>query len=79
MKAGDPGSKLAGIRRQIELERCRTLLGLATPEEGEEQSCKDDGIWQDRLLRLAGIDPTICPTCGRGRRVLLQILLMLRR
>jgi len=63
---------LAHRCRAANLDRCRALLGLATPEQPAEQSSEDEETWQERLLRLTGIDPTICPTCGCGRLVLLQ-------
>jgi hypothetical protein len=64
---------LAHRCRAENLERCRKLLGVAdkpdgpdSPEDEERES------WEQRVLRLTGVDPRLCPVCGEGRLVLLQ-------
>ncbi len=39
---------------------------MASPRTEVEET------WQERLLRLTGIDVTLCPVCGQGRLVLEQ-------
>jgi Putative transposase/Transposase zinc-binding domain len=63
---------LAHRCRAANLERCRTLLALPAPAEPAESDSEDEETWEQRLLRLTGIDPTICPICGQGRLVFLQ-------
>jgi hypothetical protein len=59
---------LANRDRQRTLARCRELLAAGAPAEPCEAPSQ---VWQLRLARLTGIDPTVCPSCGRGhlRRV----------
>jgi hypothetical protein len=58
--------------RKAKLLRCKTLLGVAASEETEEVPKE---TWQDLLTRITGIDPTICPHCGKGRMIQREILL----
>jgi len=58
--------------RKTKLSRCKTLLGVAASEETEEVPKE---TWQDLLTRITGIDPTICPHCGKGRMIQREILL----
>ena len=58
--------------RKTKLSRCKKLLGVAAGEETEEIPKE---TWQDLLTRITGIDPTICPHCGKGRMIQREILL----
>lgn len=58
--------------RKTKLSRCKKLLGVAASEETEEIPKE---TWQDLLTRITGIDPTICPHCGKGRMIQREILL----
>jgi hypothetical protein len=58
--------------RKGKLLRCKRLLGVVTSEE-PEQVPKE--TWQDLLTRITGIDPTICPHCGKGKMIQREILL----
>jgi hypothetical protein len=58
--------------RKGKLLRCKRLLGVVTSEE-TEQVPKE--TWQDLLTRITGIDPTICPHCGKGKMIQREILL----
>jgi hypothetical protein len=58
--------------RKGKLLRCKRLLGVATSVE-PEQVPKE--TWQDLLTRITGIDPTICPHCGKGKMIQREILL----
>ncbi len=46
--------------RREKLERCRKLLACASQTAAEKQT----ETWQDRLLRLTGVDVGKCPNCG---------------
>jgi len=63
--------------RTANLERCRALLGAQPPEA--ERTADDAGdqeseSWEQRLRRLPGIDPTVCPVCKTGRLVHIETL-----
>ena len=64
---------LAHRCRAENLERCRELLGVADKPDGPD-SLEDEEreSWEERVLRLTGVDPRLCPVCGEGRLVLLQ-------
>ena len=53
---------LSTRNRSTKLVRCQQLLGCAdgvsTPAEPRP--------WQERMKRLTGLDPRICPHCGKG-------------
>jgi hypothetical protein len=57
--------------RKGKLLRCKRLLGVVTSEE-PEQVPKE--TWQDLLTRITGIDPRICPHCGKGKMIQREIL-----
>ncbi len=57
---------LANRHRATNLERCRYLLGVVTETKPDPQVAANDEAsepesWQERMLRLTGIDPTLCP------------------
>lgn len=56
---------LSNRNRKKKLVLCKASLGVQIQEDdsGEKER------WEDLLLRLTGIDPRICPTCGKGRLV----------
>jgi hypothetical protein len=61
---------LANRHREGNLKRCRELLAGQEPAELLVAAPLGEG-WQERLTRLTGRDPTLCPQCGQGhlRRV----------
>ena len=61
---------LANRRREKDLEQCRSLLGVESPET--EPSPRED--WQSVVLRVTGRDPTLCAECGRGHLRVIQEL-----
>ncbi|OGP92490.1 MAG: hypothetical protein A2156_13575 [Deltaproteobacteria bacterium RBG_16_48_10] len=54
------------------LLRCKKLLGVVTSEKPEQVSKE---TWEDLFTRITGIDPRICPHCGKGKMILKEILL----
>lgn len=61
---------LSNRNSKTKLELCKALLGVRFPENDSN----DKETWEDLLSRLTGIDPRICPTCGKGRLVLKEKL-----
>lgn len=61
---------LSNRNRKEKLELCKALLGV----EFQEEDSNEKETWEDLFLRLTGIDPRICPTCGKGRLVLKEKL-----
>ena len=61
---------LSNRNRKTKLDLCKAFLGVQFQEydNGEKER------WEDLLLRLTGIDPRICPICGKGRLVLRERL-----
>jgi hypothetical protein len=62
---------LSNRSRKTKLPLCKSLLGLDCHREGGE---KEKEPWQDLLTRITGIDPRICPYCGKGRMVVKEVL-----
>ena len=62
---------LSNRGRKRKLLRCQKLLGVSIKEEIEE-SPKE--TWQDLLTRITGIDPRVCPFCGKGKMIQREIL-----
>src|SRR5262249_61983931 len=56
---------LANRHREWNLKRCRELLAGQAPAELPAVAPAGEG-WQERLTRLTGRDPTLCPQCGQG-------------
>ncbi len=57
----------ANCHRAVNLERCRYLLGVpsdSVPDTQAEAAANDEPSelesWEERMLRLTGIDPTLC-------------------
>lgn len=65
---------LSHRNRKGKLLRCRRLLGVWTDKEPEEAPKE---TWEDLLTRITGIDPRVCPHCGKGKWVLRETLLPL--
>ena len=59
---------LSNRNRNDKLLRCKDLLGVKVEDDnGEEKES-----WEDILFRITGVDPRVCPHCGKGRMVLKQ-------
>jgi hypothetical protein len=58
--------------RKGKLLRCKKLLGVVTSEKPERVSKE---TWEDLFTRITGIDPRICPLCGKGKMIQKEILL----
>ena len=56
---------LANRHRAENLERCRELLGVVSETAPESKAANDEDSdsesWEERMLRLMGVDPTLCP------------------
>jgi hypothetical protein len=63
---------LSNRSRKTKLSRCKHLLGVSQGQGNENQ---DKASWQDMLARICGIDPRICPYCGKGKMVLRELLM----
>jgi hypothetical protein len=57
--------------RKGKLLRCKKLLGVLIPEESKKGPKE---TWQDLLTRITGMDPRICPYCGKGKMIQREIL-----
>jgi hypothetical protein len=55
---------LANRSRKDNIALCRELLGTRKTTEPEKEKKES---WQEQLLRICGIDVTICPVCQKGR------------
>jgi hypothetical protein len=62
---------LSHRNRKGKLLRCKRLLGVSTDKE-PEQPTKE--TWEDLLTRITGIDPRVCPRCGKGKMIQNEIL-----
>jgi hypothetical protein len=63
---------LANRRRKNNIASCREYLGTGktvTKEKARQET------WQEQLLRICGIDVTICPVCQKGRMSRIALLL----
>jgi hypothetical protein len=57
---------LSNRNRKEKLFVCKQLLGAG----GKASECDvEKESWEDLLFRITGIDPTVCPTCGKGKMV----------
>jgi hypothetical protein len=57
--------------RKGKLLRCKRLLGVLSNEEPQPVPKE---TWQDLLTRITGIDPRVCPHCGKGKMIQKEIL-----
>ncbi len=53
-------------KKKENLKLCRKILDV--PESQNKQEPKRES-WEELLLRLTGVDPTLCPNCGNGKMV----------
>ncbi len=59
---------LSTRNRKTKLLTCKELLGV--PAGGDEEELS----WQELLFKLTGVDPTLCPHCGKGKLILRRVL-----
>ncbi len=59
---------LSTRNRNTKLLKCKELLGVPPDEEEEELS------WQELVFKVTGVDPTLCPHCGKGKMILCRVL-----
>jgi hypothetical protein len=62
---------LANRNRKDNIASCREFLGtgkIVTKEKIRQET------WQEQLLRICGIDVTICPVCQKGRMFKIELL-----
>ena len=52
---------LSSRNKRTKLEKCQQILGTSN---NQEESEKID--WRQLILKLTGIDPTVCPKCKNG-------------
>jgi hypothetical protein len=57
--------------RKTKLRRCQHVLGVSLQDDPEDNK---EATWEDLLLRLTGVDPRVCPSCGIGRMVFKEML-----
>jgi len=62
---------LSNRNRKEKLAICKKLLGVRCQQETAENKKES---WQDLLARITGVDPRICPICGKGKMVLKEVL-----
>ncbi|MEW6669918.1 MAG: transposase [Thermodesulfobacteriota bacterium] len=60
---------LSNRNRKGKLTLCKKPLGVHHQQERTEKV-----PWQDLVTRITGVDPRICPYCGKGKMVLKQVL-----
>jgi hypothetical protein len=62
---------LSNRNKKDKLLLCKVLLGAPA----KDSECGDEReTWEDLLFRITGIDPRICPYCGKGKMVLREKL-----
>jgi len=66
---------LANRNRKDAIALCRKFLGSGITETKENVSKE---TWQEQLIRICGIDVTVCPVCQKGRMLRVAILNPLR-
>ena len=63
---------LLGNRRcKDNIVLCRELLGSGVPAEKQRPGTE---TWQEQVLRVCGVDVTVCPVCRKGRMVRMEVL-----
>ncbi len=53
------------------LKLCRKALGVPAKQNGQKSKAES---WEELILRITGVDPTICANCGKGKMVRRRIL-----
>jgi hypothetical protein len=66
---------LANRNRKEKISSCREFL--RTGKTVTKEKIKQE-TWQEQLLRICGIDVTICPVCQKGRMSRIALLLPYR-
>jgi hypothetical protein len=66
---------LANRKRKDTIALCRKIL-RDTQTTTKQNTTKE--TWQKQLLRICGIDVTLCPVCQKGRMCRITLLLPLR-
>jgi hypothetical protein len=66
---------LANRKRKNTIALCRKILGDA---KTETQPNTRKETWQEQLLRISGIDVSLCPVCQKGRMCMVASLPPLR-
>jgi len=66
---------LANRKSKNSIALCRKILG-DTQTETQQNDRKE--TWQEQLLRICGIDVTLCPICQKGRMYRIELLLPYR-
>jgi len=54
---------LSNRNKKTALLSVRELLGVDTNDESDDQ---ENETWEELFLRLTGVDPRVCPACGKG-------------
>jgi hypothetical protein len=62
---------LSNRNRKNKLARCLRLLRVHHPDQNRE---KHRESWENLLERITGVDPRICPYCGKGKMVLKELI-----
>ncbi len=62
---------LSNRGRKKKLGQCQKLLGVLNKEEPVESPQE---AWEDLLTRITGIDPRVCPFCGKGKMIRREVL-----
>lgn len=62
---------LSNRNRNTKLPTCKEILGVSTNEDHEVEKPS----WEELLTRITGIDPRLCPHCGKGKMLLKEVLL----
>jgi len=62
---------LSNCNKKTKLARCRQLLGVESRPDDERA---ENESWEDLFERVTGIDPRICPHCGKGEMVFKELL-----
>ena len=62
---------LSHRNRKRKLFVCRKLLGVQTKKESEKAPKE---TWEDLLTRITGVDPRVCPHCGKGKMIPKEIV-----
>jgi len=66
---------LANRSRKDNIALCRELIGSLKTVTKEKEKPE---TWQDQLLRICGIDVTICPVCKKGTILMVELLIPFR-
>ena len=61
---------LANKRRKYNIPLCRLLLDIGE----SEMKARPQETWQEWLLRVMGIDVSVCPVCKKGRMITVETL-----